>query len=75
MQVKQLCILIYILYQEEKVTWVDLKTVTHMTRLVESETSFRGRVSINADIAQLVEHLVYTEAVGGSSPSVRTMGE
>jgi hypothetical protein len=46
-----------------------------MTLQVVFEIFFPVRGSINADIAQLVEHLVYTEAVGGSSPSVRTMGE
>ena len=29
---------------------------------------------LNPDLAQLVELLVYTQEVGGSSPSVRTTG-
>ena len=52
----------------ELVYTADLKSAAG-SRLAGSSPAF----ATIAGIAQLVEHLVYTEAVGGSSPSARTM--
>ena len=52
----------------ELVYTADLKSAAEL-RLAGSSPAF----ATIAGIAQLAEHLVYTEAVGGSSPSARTM--
>ncbi len=44
-----------------------------LTLETQCATSFPGHAEIAGRLAQLVEHLVYTERVGGSSPSPPTI--